>query len=287
MFETLKDRREEGETPLEQARLVELYLLDVLDEICQKYQIKYWLMYGTLLGALRHGGFIPWDDDIDVAMEMEDYKKFLKVVPKVLPETILLQTPKKYNHTELAFSKLRDCYSFYGESHTLVTDPCGIFLDIFPFEAVPRAPGNLLKVLARVRFASHRHCSFRMMRMRLNAMAKLVDAIVALLWSAVHLCSLVLWNGVKYIFGSSSLIMVKAEVGVSKFIERSWVFPLSKCSFEGHPFPAPAQPERVLEICYGDWQKLPPEEKRRWHAGVIDAFHAPSSEWTKEWGRKA
>lgn len=76
----LKDDREKGKNVNEQARLIMLKLLRELDRICTKYDIPYWLDGGTLLGAIRHGGFIPWDDDIDVAMLRNDYYRFLEVV---------------------------------------------------------------------------------------------------------------------------------------------------------------------------------------------------------------
>lgn len=75
----LKDDREKGKNVNEQARLIMLKLLRELDRICTKYDIPYWLDGGTLLGAIRHGGFIPWDDDIDVAMLRNDYYRFLEV----------------------------------------------------------------------------------------------------------------------------------------------------------------------------------------------------------------
>lgn len=76
------DNREKGYDELGQAKLVMLKLLRVFDEICRKNNLKYWLDGGTLIGAIRHNGFIPWDDDIDVAMLSDDYEKFIKNIRK-------------------------------------------------------------------------------------------------------------------------------------------------------------------------------------------------------------
>ena len=69
-----------------------LELLEVIDVICRKHQIPYWLSSGTLIGAARHKGFIPWDDDLDIEMLRSDYLRLLKVLPQELPDNLALQT---------------------------------------------------------------------------------------------------------------------------------------------------------------------------------------------------
>ena len=78
-----------------QLRLLEI--LDVFDGICRKHGIDYWLDWGSLLGARRHGGFIPWDDDLDVSLLRKDYKRLLAALEAELPEDLKLQTRKTDN----------------------------------------------------------------------------------------------------------------------------------------------------------------------------------------------
>jgi len=116
-----------------QMRMVEI--LDVFVEICNKYNIYYWLACGILLGARRHAGFIRWDDDLDVYILQKDYKKLLSILQKELPEKYKLQargTDKKYWYY---FSKIRDTKSRLHDR--LRYDEQGIFIDLWPIEPVP------------------------------------------------------------------------------------------------------------------------------------------------------
>src|SRR4051794_22868922 len=85
------DERERGGTSLRQCQLVMLRMLKILDYLCIKYQIKYFLTGGSLLGAIRHQGFIPWDDDLDVGMTRDNYEKFMQYAVQELPDDIFFQ----------------------------------------------------------------------------------------------------------------------------------------------------------------------------------------------------
>ena len=92
------DNRQEGETVLRQAQLVMLRMLKIIDYICRKHDISYWMCSGTLLGAVRHKGFIPWDDDLDICMIREDYERFVKIAVNEFPEDMMLQTRETDPH---------------------------------------------------------------------------------------------------------------------------------------------------------------------------------------------
>lgn len=119
---------------------VELDILADFIGICQRHDLKYFLFAGSMLGAVRHQGIIPWDDDIDVAMPREDYEKLLQIAPEELQEQHVLVTPNNSERFCPSFSKiynknttaLEACYWEYQ-----YTFPQGIFLDIFPFDNVP------------------------------------------------------------------------------------------------------------------------------------------------------
>lgn len=125
---------------------VQLEMLDEVERICKKYGLKYFADSGTLIGAVRHQGYIPWDDDIDLAMLREDYETFLKVAPGELKEHLVLQTPyreKNYlrAHAQLRNSRTTGC----SREDRKAGYNCGIFIDIFPLDAMPEAvfsPGS-------------------------------------------------------------------------------------------------------------------------------------------------
>lgn len=129
------DNRNTGETALRQAQLVMLRMLKIIDHICRKHHLRYWLCSGTLLGAVRHHGFIPWDDDLDICMIREDYEQFVRIAPKEFPEDVFLQTAETdpdYDYLPLP-CKVRDKKSLIiSEGMENQKYSQGLFVDIFP-----------------------------------------------------------------------------------------------------------------------------------------------------------
>ncbi len=131
------DKRLSVKGDLKQSQQVMLRMLKILDHLCRKYKIKYWVVCGTLIGTLRHKGFIPWDGDIDIAMLPEDMHKFDKVASKELPSDIFWQTSKtdaSYNDKQM--NKLRDRYSCYYQwekANPNYKHHSGLQVDIFKF----------------------------------------------------------------------------------------------------------------------------------------------------------
>lgn len=123
---------------LRKLQLTELEILKKVDEFCKKHNIKYSLYAGTALGAVRHGGFIPWDDDIDICMERPEYERFLKLWREENIEGYYLQGTDNPEYYGINFSKIRKNGTKFGtEMDAKMYDHIGIFLDIFPFDKIP------------------------------------------------------------------------------------------------------------------------------------------------------
>ena len=278
-----QDRRLEGETTLRQVQLTELYLLDVIDEICHKYKLRYFLIYGTLLGCLRHKGFIPWDDDLDIGMPMNDYKKFLKIAPKVLPPHLILQTPETVPGCFEKFAKIRDLSSLALEAHSDLTRPSGIFVDIFPFEKYPCLPRRFRQFLSR-------GLSLTWRRSRLHRVANhryvggiFVSGVKACFWSFAHGVLRMFLMVNRWLF--PTLWHVLPEVGgatpPSYELTDSDLFPLSTGLFEGKSYPIPHDSDKALSIEYGNWHELPPPEKRKGlHSNIYYPVQTMCFWWT-------
>lgn len=131
------DQREEGATRLKQCHLVMLRMLKILDYLCAKHSVEYFLVGGTLLGCIRHKGFIPWDDDLDVGMTRKNYEKFVKHCVPELPMDIFFQTPAtdpNFPACHLVEAKLRDKYSSLSNPNNQQGYHDGIQLDLFVYD---------------------------------------------------------------------------------------------------------------------------------------------------------
>lgn len=253
------------------AQLVMLRLLRILDDICARHGLRYWLDAGTLLGAARHGGFIPWDDDVDVMMPDEDYRRLLAVAKEELPYDVFLQTKETDPEHDISWAKFRDRFSYMDDPGGPYPYAQGIPIDIFPAYRLTRrqfALRSLFGVLppfnnkpdrTSKRF-SFKHNLFNLANGTIQRLFLLFMRIPPLRRAFLR-------------FGDTG------ERGWCYDPERPWfqyfsedcVFPLSSINFEGLSFAAPRDVDRYLTIYYGDWRTPPPAGKRGAHA--VNAIH--------------
>lgn len=249
---------------LRACQLKQLSILEEIDRICRKHNIRYWLDGGTLLGAVRHGGFIPWDDDIDIAMPLDDSLRFAEIAPKELPDTLVLQTPET-EHTREPIMKVRDVNSFYVEGNEDFTLPYskGLFVDIFPMIDYPNVSRSFCKKYGKgmskcysILHHSHQY-SWRATAELFYFGAKY--AYYKLLW---HLAFATRSKGT---FISNILI----NNGYGIMHRRDQLFPLGEIEFEGKRFAAPHDTDAYLSDLYRNYMEIPPKEKQRVHAVFI------------------
>lgn len=279
-----KDRRLEGDTVLRQCQLAELYLLDVFAEICEKHHLTYFIDAGTALGAARHGGFIPWDDDIDVGMPIKDYKKFLKIASKELPDNLMVTPNKTYGGME-AFAKLRDRSSFFCEKLTVADQPCGFYIDIFPYEEVPKIP---IKIGCSLAYWCHTAwVSARIHRTLCHRTVSgvFLSGVKASVW--VIICQVLKLLHKALLCFMPHRWRYSPQVPVYRYhqgFEYETLFPPKPIAFEGKEYMGPNNMEQYLTDFYGNWRELPPEDQRHWHASIICPTQAPNAPWARKYG---
>ena len=247
---------------LRACQLKQLAILEVIDGICRKHDIPYWLDGGTLLGAVRHGGFIPWDDDIDIAMRQEDMQRFADVAPQELPKGLILQTPQNQQDSTQPVAKVRYLNSFYVEPGDNMSAQYekGIFVDIFPMTPYPPLPRKLVKRLTLGISKSYailhkpHYYSLRSFGEFFWFGGKFL--ICRALWAVLSAC----FRNHTYI----SNILINNGYGITH--HQDVVFPLGTITFEGKTFAAPANPDAYLKDIYHNYTDIPPVEKRVIHS---------------------
>ncbi|RXI80040.1 LicD family protein [Levilactobacillus suantsaii] len=136
---------------------VELGNLAQFVKICTKLQLPYTLLGGSLLGAIRHQGFIPWDDDVDVGLLRADYDQLLAAAPALLQSThYFLQTPDSDPNYALSYAKLLDRNTYIEEKNNVNHARKGVFIDIFPLDRVPQEPTHQREQLAKFQWYNTR-----------------------------------------------------------------------------------------------------------------------------------
>lgn len=135
---------------LRQLQMTELEILDEFVRICEENNLHYYLVGGTLLGAVRHHGFIPWDDDIDVAMFRKDYDRFAEIAPQKLHPQYFYQCPDTDPYYFLTYAKIRkNGTEVYEERFRNAKFHKGVFIDIFPLDFCPK-PGIICHLLFNI-----------------------------------------------------------------------------------------------------------------------------------------
>lgn len=264
---------------LTKLHLVEVEILDEIVRICEKNKINYFLIGGTLLGAKRHDGFIPWDDDIDIGMLRSDYDKFIEICDNELNDEYYLDCIETNNDFHLPFAKIRKKNTLIDEqaiAHLNIKK--GIFVDIFPFDNTNKAEGFLFKFRS---FLIRSIVETIFLKKKISKKSR-HPLMVGILLPFSNKFLMIIQKKIMKINRNNSSKYITNYVGtyscLKESFERKEAFPLKKISFEGKNYNCFKNPEKYLTNIYGDYMKLPPVEKRVNHNAVEISFDLKNRE---------
>ncbi|MCF0105986.1 MAG: LicD family protein [Holdemanella sp.] len=247
----------------------ELDILDELMRVCKEYNLTLFISGGSLLGAIRHKGFIPWDDDIDLGMPRKDYEKLVKIAPKALKESYVLQDNRLEKKCGLNFGKIRKKGTIMSENYSHHIDMSqGIWIDIFPYDKVSNDE--------KVRKKNMQKLSFYRNMYIIKSGYKAPEGKSKAFYAAYHIAKMAsVFYSIDYLIEKVNSIMMEYENQ-----DTDYVFPyggaypdrdlmpkriiehLKPVMFEGREILAFEDYDYYLKSLYKNYMELPPVEKR-------------------------
>ena len=214
-------------------------LLSIFDYICKRHNIEYWLDFGTCLGAYRHKGFIPWDDDIDIGMKRNNYNKIINILKSELPEGFLVDEGQSY--CDYAITRI-----IYKNS--------AIQLDIFPYDTYYKCEvSEYEEQQLEDKISELNHHFYKKYLKNISdkkffpreELAKMIKKY--LLRGNTEIKDGIMLRGLEFNYSHNDKKVYKNNI----------IYPLSSCEFEGKKFPIPGKIEKFLELNYGNFMDFP------------------------------
>ena len=267
---------------LETVHKIELGILEYLDKICKENNLVYYLGFGTLLGAIRHNGFIPWDDDIDIQMPRPDYEKLLQIFEKKSDQSrYQLATHKNTKNYFLPFAKLYDSFTYLLEKRHL-NYHIGIFIDIFPMDGVSpniEIENKRRKVLTFTNMIITGR-SYQLAKMQ--PIKRIGLRLFSRLVGGRNAANLIIKYAKSVPFENSNEVetVVWGDHRNIKIIQKQYYGTPCIHQFENLQCNIPQEAERILEIIYGNYMELPPKRERY---NKHEFISGPIEEKPKNW----
>lgn len=260
---------------LKTLQTLELENLDILISICEKYNLRYYLIGGTLIGVLRHHGFIPWDDDIDVGLPRPDYNKFVKVAAKELPEFMDIKTMTSDPNYKCYFTRLINNKKKIYWDHGQYKAKIGVWMDVFPLDGLP--DNKLMRKLHVFNVNAHKaiYKFSQINYVTTNKERPFIERFLIKFAMVTHIG--------KLIDPDKSLRSLDRTLQKYDYEKQNWAWNFSGCYgkreqvrkmelggtrqdvFENRTVSIPEAAEDYLDHIYGKWRELPPIEKRVSH----------------------
>ena len=253
---------------LRKVQMEQLAIAKEIKRVCDENHIQYFLNFGTLIGAVRHKGFIPWDDDMDMGMLRSEYERFLEIAPVKMKPEFFVQTWYSDPAYPLPYAKVRKRGTVYLENKSTRLKENGFFVDIFPYDYLPsndkacEAAKKTLHDLFRTKlmkagfqpWAEEGRINWKKRVGYLYYQAK------ALVSSSEELTRQ--FDAITKSFSENEFLFWQEGISQMCKVNREWCEELIELEFEGELFKCPRGYDQMLRARYGDYMQLPPVEKR-------------------------
>ena len=252
-----------------QLKIIELELLNYFKTLCNRYNLSYYLAYGTLLGAIRHAGFIPWDDDIDLMMPRKDYKKLCNIMKNIKNRYKLLsiETNKEYN---LPLAKIIDSNTILKQSYNYNEKPeLGVYIDIFILDGLPEDEKQIDKILRKEKILRiYWAMAIRKIDLKgRNMLISLCRDIISLPFKIIgprYFARKMNKIASKYCYDKSRIIgVINFGEGERDIFEKHVIEGNKEASFEGELYKIPTLYQEYLCKIYGNNYMTIPEPENR------------------------
>lgn len=253
------------ETTIQEIRDIQLNILNDVHTFCQANNIRYFLAWGTLLGAIRHDGYIPWDDDIDISMPRPDYDRFIRLYKS---DRYVLDSILKDSSYPYVFAKVSDKHTILVEE-TRYPYNLGINIDVFPIDGLSNDRSIAIRHNNKITFYN-KILTFKRVRMALRRgvfknlllfIGQLILCLIPYKW----LLRILDKNMRKYDFEQSKYAADLCFAEYGKISERKLYEKYNLHVFENNMYVIPDEYHSILTHIYGDYMTLPPAEKRISH----------------------
>lgn len=255
---------------------VELEILDVVDSFCKKNRIRYSLYCGTMLGAVRHGGFIPWDDDIDICMLRHDYDKFIQLWNDSNNQDYVLQNKETDPHFTQSFTKIRKNHTtFLQEREDSGKYHNGIFIDILPLDRIPN--NKFERILYKWNLMNYLLFTREFIPIQSNRFISSISKLILFLFRGKirerkrkeYLHKISRYNSNR----SLNLVSANSLDGLNHEMPSSLPIHYMKIKFENRIYISYSDYDGLLSAWYGNYMELPPEEQRVWrHKPILISY---------------
>ena len=251
---------------MDEVHAVQLEMLKAVDRLCEKHGIRYWIYCGTLLGAVRHWGFIPWDDDVDLAMFRKDYRRFQEVADE-LPEPFRCCHMGNTREFYLPWTQvINENTTCMDTAVAALNVPHGMSLDIYPLVGAARCRfGILLQRAALFTARCLRAVSYYQARGDRDIIRRILYLVPYPVRRGIS--AMILRMAMLDPEKHQKIGTVDAAPFDGKFEKKDWDGTV-RLHFEDGMFPAPAKYKLILSYMYGNYKQLPPEDQRKYHNWV-------------------